>query len=993
MQAKIKLAKISFVILSLFSLVGCDLSKTVTRIVSSKITASLTTTDTLDSYLKETNFGVTVHFSDNSTREYFYNTTIFNDIFALKLVNPNNIEKSLTSKLTTKGTWNLTTSYRSNKTIYSQISFQVIKQEAPVLVDKITISPSNVELSKNEICKLTAEVSPSNATNKNYTWSSSDSSVATIDEEGIVKAIANGTAVIKATANDGSKVVGSSFITVKNGNYSKSYNFTDKNFKDVTNSWTCYSPGSGFNYGVQIDSNGYFKIESVNEFDGIEKLYIRYHTTSNISTSEIGRFNISYGEKSQTASANPTQYRTKVLEISFDKHYFGKVKVEGNAYNDKIFVEGIDLKIGEIVYPTSISLTASKTSLNVGESTTIGINYYPNNTTVKNVISFNSSNGNIASITSEGILTAKAYGDVIITAYVQGEKGQISSNIAISVQRVAVEGITLSPSSLSLNVGDTEKITAIIMPSNAYNQGVTWSSNNTSIATVDSKGNVKAIGEGSTTIKAKTDDGGFIASCSITMTSKTIMKETVADFVKKSVYNFRYCPSTGNPKLLIIPVWFTDSSSYVVSGKRDTIKTDIEKAFFGSSSDVGWRSVKTYYEDLSHGKVNLSGTVSDWYECGYKSSYIDNSNKTTDLVIKATNYYFSTHPSDSRKNYDSDKNGYLDGVVLIYGLPDSSVVSQLNDNYWAYMYSCDDSSLYSLTNPGPNCYLWASYDFMYNKDTALSKTGYPYGRGNNSHCYIDTHTYIHEMGHVFGLEDYYDYSYQYNPAGGFSMQDYNVGSHDPYSAMSLGWVTPYIPLNTSTYTLKPFQSSGDVILLTPSWNSRDSVFDEYLLLELYTPTGLNEMDSKYAYSSYDSKGPSETGIRVWHVDARLAYYASGSFRGPIVGLTNSNVTYAMSNSYYSSDSAAYVSCLGSAYYDYNLLQLIRNNTSATHKSNATISNNDLFKDGSSFSMGTFANQFVNYGKLNSKVSLGWNFSISISGNGENAIATVTCTKQ
>ena len=73
------------------------------------------------------------------------------------------------------------------------------------------------------------------------------------------------------------------------------------------------------------------------------------------------------------------------------------------------------------------------------------------------------------------------------------------------------------------------------------------------------------------------------------------------------------------------------------------------------------------------------------------------------------------------------------------------------------------------------------------------------------------------------------------------MQDYNVGGHDPFSSYALGWGKAYIPAESMTINLKPFATSGEMILLTPNFNKYNSPFDEYILLEYYTPTGLNQL--------------------------------------------------------------------------------------------------------------------------------------------------------
>lgn len=477
--------------------------------------------------------------------------------------------------------------------------------------------------------------------------------------------------------------------------------------------------------------------------------------------------------------------------------------------------------------------------------------------------------------------------------------------------------------------------------------------------------------------------------------SKTKLSYTYDDYSSNSVYLIDNCPLEGSPKLLIIPVWFSDSNSFIETSKKETVRSDIEKAYFGSNEETGWRSVKTYYEELSGGKLSLTGTVTDWYSvnASYKNYQKEESGQTAtnNLVKTVTNSYFSTHSSEKRSDYDLNSDGYLDGVILIYAAPDYSQFSnyEYNDYYnlWAYCYWLQEENT-SKTKPIPNVFFWASYDFMYSSSSAKTHTGKNYGSGDTDYCNIDTHTFIHEMGHVLGLEDYYDYSYQYSPAGGFSMQDSNVGSHDPYSVMALGWADPYIPTESMSISLKPFQSSQDLILLTPSFNSLKSPFDEYLLLEYYTPTGLNEFDTKHQYYNENYPlGVSSSGIRVWHIDARLVYYATGSQYESITSKNITSdvtkgvgVTHAMSNTYLDSsedkNGEAYLSILGSSYYNYNILQLIKKSVTATYKPNTYFSSSDLFKAGDSFSMSSYSKQFVRSSKLNNGSSLGWSFKVN-----------------
>ena len=461
-------------------------------------------------------------------------------------------------------------------------------------------------------------------------------------------------------------------------------------------------------------------------------------------------------------------------------------------------------------------------------------------------------------------------------------------------------------------------------------------------------------------------------------------------------YPIDSCPTSGSPKLLIIPVWFTDSSTYIATDHKDEVRSDIETAYLGTTEQTGWHSVKSFYETESEGKVTLSGTVSEWYECGkttaaLKEEATQTSDPTSDLVNAATKWYFDNH-SDNKTDYDSDHDGFLDGVMLIYGAPDYDSLGESSNNLWAYCYWLQpeienpDSS-----NPQPNTYFWASYDFMYDSTKAQSRTGKTtYGGGDCSHCTIDAHTYIHEMGHVFGLDDYYDYGdARYSHAGGFSMQDCNVGGHDPYSVMAYGWADPYIPTESCVIEIGAFQKTHDVVLLTPNWNSTNSPFDEYLLLELYTPTGLNAFDSANAWSGNYPKGPTSVGIRLWHVDARLVYYTSENDNGSLDHLTTDvhvgQDTYGVEHAFSNSVNSDY-SKLND---DYSLLKLIRNDkTAPVHNSN-DIKATDLFGNGSSFSMADYKSQFANGKKMNSGKNLGWKFDVAISGTGDDATATLT----
>ena len=547
-------------------------------------------------------------------------------------------------------------------------------------------------------------------------------------------------------------------------------------------------------------------------------------------------------------------------------------------------------------------------------------------------------------------------------------------------------------SSLMLKVGDEEELTVEITPNDVDYKVIEWSTNDEDVVTVED-GAVTAVGAGKTTIVASSlnKDGEAITSeCSVvvadpSLVSKTELDYDYDDYTAYSAYGSDNCPLNGEPKLLIVPIWFNDSDTFIDESKQEDVKADIEAVFIGTNEETGWRSVKTYYEEESFGKMSLTGTVTDWYEIDESYvAYKNDLDKVTNLVSSSITWFFTNNPGENRKSYDSNGDGYLDGVMLIYAAPDYSSLGESSNYLWAFAYNVYNSSP-SKVKPNPKAFFWGSYDFMYEYgQNAKSRTGKTnYGRGDTRFCNIDSHAFIHEMGHVLGVPDYYDYSGQYSPAGSFSMQDMNVGGHDPYSVMAYGWANPYIPTDTTTIIIDDFQSSHDVILLAN--HEVNSPFDEYLLLELYSPTGLNEFDAENAYKYYYPQGPMDIGLRVWHVDARLTQYTNFGWSSKLItDPTKGSVSHAMTNTYYLEDSSSndYLSPLGDLYSEFNILQLIRCDGDLY-----SFNSDSLFYEGMSFDTDTYEDQFVRNGKMNDGEPLGWSFTVDVI-DGTSAAITV-----
>ena len=155
---------------------------------------------------------------------------------------------------------------------------------------------------------------------------------------------------------------------------------------------------------------------------------------------------------------------------------------------------------------TGVTLNQAELSLYTGESKTLTATVQPDSATNKNV-TWESSNKSVATVDATGEVTAIGAGTATITVTtVDGNK----------TAPVPVSGVSLNKDSTSLTVGDTETLTATITPDNATNKNVTWSSDTPSVASVNN-GVVTAVAPGTATITVTTADGGFTATCAVTV--------------------------------------------------------------------------------------------------------------------------------------------------------------------------------------------------------------------------------------------------------------------------------------------------------------------------------------------------------------------------------------------------------------------------------------------------------------------------------------------
>ena len=374
--------------------------------------------------------------------------------------------------------------------------------------------------------------------------------------------------------------------------------------------------------------------------------------------------------------------------------------------------------------------------------------------------------------------------------------------------------------------------------------------------------------------------------------------------------NENVCPSTGDVNLLVIPVHLPGSTY-----NTESVKTDIEKAFFGKDDpDNGYMSLSEYYYESSFGKLNFDGFVTDWFDVSEHTNVKSLSDITTgstgtiqtEILRKATDWAFETY-NLNRKDFDKNEDGSIDGIWMIYdhlnwsnyyalnpGTPEDD--PNMNEAFWNYT-SWDFGSeknpdtLPNLKAPTTSGFSWASFDQLYSAYADYDETGYIPDFSNLDAIPLDSHTYIHETGHLLGLDDLYT-SDQRRPTGSSTMMDQNIGDFDPYSKLVLGWVTPYVVYGSSEILL-PYNTFNDhsVIVIPSNWEEisakvenlseeekenyvyKFNPFSEYLVIDLYSPLGVNYEDTYGNEEGYFVANReacvADTGVRIFHVDSRI----------------------------------------------------------------------------------------------------------------------------
>ncbi|GEM_PF-3466009 len=164
-------------------------------------------------------------------------------------------------------------------------------------------------------------------------------------------------------------------------------------------------------------------------------------------------------------------------------------------------------------HPTEVNVSPSTISINVNDKRKLAATVIPS--TAKQEVVWSSTNPDIASVSASGEIQGLSPGTTEIIAKAKDDNSIAGSTSVTVIQPVT--GVSLNKTSISLEIGSSEKLTSTVQPSNASNKKVTWSSSANEVCTVSSDGQVTAVGEGEATVTVTTDDGNKTTSCVVTV--------------------------------------------------------------------------------------------------------------------------------------------------------------------------------------------------------------------------------------------------------------------------------------------------------------------------------------------------------------------------------------------------------------------------------------------------------------------------------------------
>jgi uncharacterized protein YjdB len=355
-----------------------------------------------------------------------------------------------------------------------------------VAVTGITVSPTTATVGIGSTQQLSATIAPANATNQTVTWTSSNTTAASVNASGLVTGVAAGTSTITATTADGNKTA-TAVVTVTT----------------IPVTGVSVSPATVSLYAGNTQQLS----ATVAPANATNKIVT--WSSSNASVATVNSAGLVTAVAAGTANITVTTQngnKTAVAAITVNAN----VSFTVNFYKPTTWGTGIKIYWWSAL-PAGILADGSWPGATMTDAGNGWYSYTFTNVTSTNLI-FNDGTNQTAD------LNRTKTGWYMNNTWYDTNPGT----------NVAVTGVILSPTTATLNVGGTQQLTPTVLPSNATNKTVTYSSSNTSIVTVNTTGLITAVATGSATITVTTQDGAKTAICAVTVNTPNIAVTSVS---------------------------------------------------------------------------------------------------------------------------------------------------------------------------------------------------------------------------------------------------------------------------------------------------------------------------------------------------------------------------------------------------------------------------------------------------------------------------------
>lgn len=419
-------------------------------------------------------------------------------------------------------------------------------------VTSVSLDYTDVTLKIGDTLRLTAEILPLNATDKSVTWISSNTSVVTVDENGLLTAVGSGNAAVLVQSND-SGVTAMCNINVYQPVETVTMNYTEMSVRKGTVFWlyATAGPENAVNKTIlwsssdtriaTVDDSGMVTTLSPGEcvitatsqdtgvFASCSLTVTEPVTGITLNFSDIA---IYAGDKfALIPTVSPIDADNKSVTYLSSDTEVATVDENGIVTGLKggecvILVTTVErglvasCKVTVYEFVTSVTINEKDVKyINNGASKAFTASVTPNSATNRGVI-WSSSNNNVFRVSQRGVVTAVGLGTATITATAADGSGIFDTITLTAITPVST--INVSPSYVTVIEGQSQKVTATISPSNATIQDIEWTSSKPEVAAVDYNGEITGVSAGVCYVYAKSTDGNDIVG-----TVKVTVKKAV----------------------------------------------------------------------------------------------------------------------------------------------------------------------------------------------------------------------------------------------------------------------------------------------------------------------------------------------------------------------------------------------------------------------------------------------------------------------------------